>query len=322
MAALKRILKWTAIILAALFILLSILPYLIPLQQLTGNRHELVYDDSEFSLIDGIEMHYRRFAGGDGRGAPVLLIHGLGGSTFSWRYTAPALEQEGYLVIAVDLPGFGLSERRAGLEHSSVGRAEHLWALLEKLEPGEKWHLVGHSMGGATVTAMALQEPEKVNSLTLAAGALAEFEPSLVAFLLRYPPVSRWVRVLGPRLLFRESWVEQALLSAYGRQPTADEVKGYYLPLTLENTDAVFVDLINTAPAPLLDRVGELDIPVLCLWGDDDAWVPLEQGERLVRLFPRAELVIITEEGHCPMETSPDQFNPALLDFLEADKSR
>jgi len=322
MAAIKRILKWTAIILAALFILLSFLPYLIPLEPLTGSRHEQAFNNSEFSAVNEIEMHYRRFAGADAGEPHVLLIHGLGGSTFSWRYTAPALEKEGFPVVAVDLPGFGLSERRAGLEHSSIERAKILWALLDKLEPGISWHLVGHSMGGATVTAMALQEPDKVYSLTLAAGALAEFEPSIFTSLLRYPPVSRWVRVLGPRFFFRESWVEQALLSAYGRQPTVEEVKGYYYPLTLENTDVVFVDLINRSPAPLLNRVGELNIPVLCIWGEDDAWVPIEHGQRLVRLFPRSELVVIEDEGHCPMETSPDRFNTALINFLEADKSR
>lgn len=322
MAALKRILRWTAIILAALFIISSVLPYLIPLQPLTGSRHELAYDNSEFAVINGIEMHFRRFAGADTGKPHLLLIHGLSGSTFSWRYTAPALEKEGFPVIAVDLPGFGLSERRAGLEHSSVERAKSLWVLLDKLEPEMKWHLVGHSMGGATVTAMTLQEPEKVHSLTLVAGALAEFESSIFTLLLRYPPVSRWVRVLGPRFFFRESWVEQALLSAYGRQPTVEEVKGYYYPLTLENTDVVFVDLINRAPVPLLDRVGELNIPVLCIWGEDDTWVPLENGQRLARLFPRAELVVIAEEGHCPMETSPDRFNAHLIDFLETYKSR
>lgn len=322
MAVLKRILKWSAIILAALFVLVSILPYLIPLQPLTGSRHEQAFNNSEFSEVNGIEMHYRRFGGADAGEPHVLLVHGLGGSTFSWRYTAPALEKEGFPVIAVDLPGFGLSERRAGLEHSSVERAKSLWVLLDELEPGIKWHLVGHSMGGATVTAMALQEPDRVYSLTLAAGALAEFEPSVFTSLLRYPPVSRWVRVLMPRFLFKESWVEQALLSAYGRQPTVEEVKGYYYPLTLENTDVVFVDLINREPVPLLDRIGELNIPVLCIWGEDDSWVPLENGQRLVRQFPRADLVVIAEEGHCPMETSPDQFNAALIDFLKANKSR
>ncbi len=307
---------------SALFILLSLLPYIIPLQLPGGSRHELAYDNSEFADIEGVELHFRRWVGDDDSAVNVLLVHGLGGSTFTWRYTAPVLQVEGYRVTAVDLHGFGLSERQAGLEHNSEARAERLWLLLEKLYPKGQWHLVGHSMGGGTVTAMALQEPGKVKSVTLAAGALAEFEPSLFTLLLKYPPVSRWIRVLGPRLLFSESWVEQALASAYGRQPTAEEIEGYYYPLTIEDTDVVFVDLIKTAPAPLLDRVGELDMPVLCIWGEDDAWVSLEQGEKLIQLIPHAELAVIAEEGHCPMETSPDLFNTALLDFIKTAGSR
>lgn len=316
----KRLLKKAFICLLALFILLSLIPYLIPLQQLSGTRREQAFPDSNFTEIDEIELHYRHWGDNSGEEKNILLVHGLGASTFSWRYTAPYLEAAGYRVIAVDLPGFGLSERKKGLEHSADARAELLWSLLDSLDPGEKWHLIGHSMGGATVTAMVLQQPDRVNSLTLAAGALAVFEPSVWNALLKYPPLGRWFRVLGPRLLLNEKRVERFLSSAYGRQPSPAEVQGYYLPLKIKETDAVLVDLINTAPVPLLDRVGTLTLPVLCIWGEDDSWIPLERGRELVRLIEGAELVVLPLEGHCPMETSPDLFNRELLLFLEAIK--
>ncbi len=300
-----------------LFALLSMIPYLIPPQQLSGNRRELAYPNSNFSEAGEIELHYRYWGDNGGEERNILLVHGFGASTFSWRYTAPYLEAAGYRVIAVDLPGFGFSERKKGLEHSADARAELLWLLLDLLDPGEKWHLIGHSMGGATVMAMALQQPDRVNSLTLAAGALAVFEPSVWNALLKYPPLGRWFRVLGTRFLLNEKRVEMLLSSAYGRQPSGEEIQGYYLPLKLEETDAVLVDLINTAPVPLLDRVGSLTLPVLCIWGEDDTWIPLERGRELVSLIEGAELVVLPAEGHCPMETSPDLFNRELLLFLE-----
>ncbi len=312
----KRLLKWTSLFLVALFVLLSLIPYLIPLQRLRGNRQEQAYSKSYFVGADGIELHYREWNGSTAEARNILLVHGLGGSTFSWRYTAPALQEKGFRVIAVDLPGFGLSERKAGLDHSAEARAKLLWSFLETLDPGTQWNLVGHSMGGATVAAMALQQPERVNSLTLAAGALTHFEPSISTSLLKFPPLSRWFRVLA-RLLLTENRVEQLLSSAYGRQPIAEEIHGYYLPLTIENTDAVLMDLINTAPMPLLDRVGALTIPVLCIWGEDDTWVPLTQGRELARLITGAELIVLPNEGHCPMETAPGLFNEKLFRFLE-----
>ena len=309
--------KHTLLILAVLFIIISLIPYLIPLQQLGGTRQEQAYSNSIFAEVDGIELHYRWWGDKSGGEANILLVHGLGGSTFSWRYTAPALETDGYRVIAVDLPGFGLSERKEGFDHSADARAKLLWSLLDLLAPGEKWHLVGHSMGGATVAAMTLQKPEQVISITLAAGALAVFEPSMLNTLVKYPPFGRWFRVFAPRILLTEDRVEQLLLSAYGRQPTLKEIEGYYLPLTIKNTDAVLVDLIYTAPMPLLDRVRTLKTPVLCIWGEDDAWVPLEHGHKLAGLLKDARLVILPAEGHCPMETSPEIFISELLNFFE-----
>ncbi len=313
----KLMFKWFLFSLAAIFVLFSLLPYFIPLQQMMGARYELAYENSEFNEVEGVEIHFRQWKESEQDRVNILLVHGLGGSTFSWRHTFPALSTEGYRVIAVDLPGFGLSERREGLEHSAAARAGQLLFLLEELYPGEKWHLVGHSMGGAVVTAMAIQEPHIFKSITLVAGALSGSEPSPFNFLLQYPPASRWIRVLGPRLLFNETRFEQILASAYGREPSAEETEGYYLPLTIENTDIVLVDLIKRVPESLLSRLDALVLPVILIWGENDAWVPLEQGKILAELIPGSELVIIEGEGHCPMETSPERFNAILTDFLE-----
>lgn len=312
----KTIFKGLLYFLLILFVFLSILPYLIPTAQLTGKPLDLAYPESTFTQINSIVLHYREWNGEPEKEHNILLLHGLGGSTFTWRYTAPYLQDNDYRVIAVDLPGFGLSERKSGFDHSAGNRAQVIWALLDQLGPDQKWHLVGHSMGGATVAAMALQKPERTVSVTLAAGALAYFEPSLLSLVYRYPPVNQWVKVLGSYFLLNEERIEGLLASAYGRQPTIEEFTGYYLPLTLYNTDQVMADLFLSAPSPLLDEVGIIDRPVLCLWGEDDTWVPLDRGKELQKLLQNSELVIIPGEGHCPMETAPRLFNDGLLSFL------
>jgi pimeloyl-ACP methyl ester carboxylesterase len=245
-------------------------------------------------------------------------VHGFGGSTFSWRYTATYLVDKGFYVVAADLPGFGLSERVPGYNHTAENRAGYMWALLDELAPGQNWHLVGHSMGGATAAEMALQRPKQTESLTLAAGAVIDSGVTRPGLFLRYPPAARWVRVLSANYFLNESRVEQLLLSAYGRNPSSEEVSGYYLPLTLKNTDRVLVDLLQTGITNPGQRLAELSVPVLCLWGEADAWVPLEQGETAASIIPGAELAVIPGEGHCPMETAPEQFNQLLFEFISA----
>ncbi len=311
-----KILKRTGLILGGLFVIFSLVPYLVSTHDLDEDRHELAYANSDFCEIDGVELHYRRWEGLNGRGENVLLVHGLGASTFSWRYTAPILQEEGFRVVAVDLPGFGLSERKTGLDHSAWARAELLWTFLEQVFPGEKWNLVGHSMGGATVTAMALQKPEETESLVLVAGALVPFEPSLLSAVLGYPPAARWTRVIGSRWLADESRVEELLASAYGEQPTEHELSGYYLPLNVKGTDAVWPDLLKTAPDPLIDHLGDLRMPVLCIWGEEDSWVPVEQAFLIHSLIAYSELIVMPGEGHVPMETAPDRFDKKLADFI------
>lgn len=314
----KRHFKNILSVVFVIFLLISIVPYLIPLKASNTDISDLAYENSSFSEIGQAELHYRSWMPGDASKGNVLLVHGFGASTFSWRYTAPYLAEKGYYVVAADLPGFGLSERVPGYNHTAENRAEYMWKLLDELAMGQSWHLVGHSMGGATVAEMALQRPAQTDSLTLAAGAVIDMGVTRPNFLLRYPPAARWVRVLSSNYFLTESRVAQLLVSAYGRTPSSEEVRGYYLPLTVEGTDRVLIDLLQTGITTPGQKLAELAMPVLCLWGEADAWVPLEQGETAAAIIPGAELVVIPGEGHCPMETAPESFNRELYEFIRA----
>jgi len=296
---LKRILLITAKVLLLLLIILSIIPYLLPLRELKGSATELTYDNSSFATVNKLVFHYRYWPGSDDFRGNVLLVHGFGASTFSWRYTAPFLAARGYNVYALDLPGFGLSGRQSGINHSSLARAENSWILLEELAPNSRWHLVGHSMGGATAAEMALLQPDQTESLTLAAGAVLDRPVTRSSYIFKYPPVKRWVRFLSTRFFLTENRVEQLLYSAYGRQPSAEEREGYYRPLTISGTDLVLAEVLQRGITTPGRRLSGLDLPVLCIWGEEDVWVPLEQGREAARIISGAELEIIPGEGHC-----------------------
>jgi len=309
-----RGLKLIGLVVIGLLIILSIIPYLLPLQELPGKEFEPLYDSSAVLAVEGVKLHYRQWAEEGSEG--VLLVHGFSGSTFSWRYTALALAEEGYRVIAVDLPGFGLSERNLNFSPTADHRAELLWSLLESLDSGSDWHLVGHSMGGGVVAAMALQRPDQVQSVTLAAGAIPAAGRGRSSWIFHYPPLGRAVRHLATRVLLSEENVERALASAYGRAPTKDEFEGYYRPLLIKDSDAALVEMLKTRERDLLSDLADLQTPVLLIWGEEDEWVRLEEGYKLNSLLKRAELVVLEGEGHCPMETAPQKFNSSLLQFL------
>jgi len=309
-----RVLKLIGAVIFAILIILSVIPYLLPLKELPGRPFEPLYDNSGIMSIEGTDLHYRQW--GEESAEGVLLVHGFSGSTFSWRFTAPALAADGYRVIAVDLPGFGLSERDLSFTPTAAKRAELLWPLLESLDSGSIWHLVGHSMGGGVVAAMALQRPEQVQSVTLAAGAIPAAGRGRTSWVFHYPPLGRSVRHLATRVFLTEENVERALASAYGRVPTKYEFEGYYRPLLIKDSDAALVKMLKTRERNLMSELEDFQKPVLLIWGEEDAWVQLEEGYKLLSLLQNSELVVLAGEGHCPMETAPQEFNDFLLKFL------
>ncbi len=299
--------------------------FLFPLESTAENNEieELRFDNSHFMMIEGVELHYRIWQP-EAQSAigHILLIHGLGGSTFSWRSVAPHLAERGYLVLAVDLPGFGLSQRKPAVRQSHENRASLMWSLLKKLDITGSWHLVGHSMGGGTGIAMALQKPFDTTSLTLVSGSISR-EGSRISSLFFQ---SRLLRNLTGRVIERffltRKRIESFLTSAYGREPTPEEVEGYYRPLKLENTYLTMTSLLRRyqTDVDLNRKVTKITVPTLCLWGEGDEWVPLIKGEELTQKIPDARLVIIDEAKHCPMETHAELFNQQLIDFLQGNQ--
>ncbi len=283
------------------------------------------FPESAEIVIDGVRLHYRVWTPDGPSKANVLLVHGLGGSTFSWRYTAPHLAAQGYTTVSVDLPGFGYSDRARGLDHSQQNRSSLLWKLLDHVESQlvnnpegpQIWNLVGHSMGGGTITAMAHSRPEHTRSLAYAAGSVFRQPPRSAGFLFRIPVISSLLAHLARFFLLTENRITDTLTSAYGRTPTADEITGYLAPLKLPGTETALLDITSSQGEPVETYLPHIQAPALLIWGAEDTWVPLSEGEQLAAALPQAELHSIPGSSHCPMETHPEIFNKLLTDFLK-----
>lgn len=297
---------------------LSLLPYLLS-DGADGEMPEQPFADSRFAEIAGQRLHYRvREPAGTAEGS-VLLIHGMAGSSFSWRENVGALADAGYRVVTLDLPPFGYSERRAPAD-AGTDYAELVSGLLASEFPAAgDWVLVGHSMGASAIAAVAATTDIPLRGLVFVGGthetADARGDPNVISrTVFAYPPVQRWIATVAGRRMLHEEGLGRALASAYGREPEQDEVHGYLEPLQIAGTPRAFVRKLMQPQTVALEHTA--GVPGLVIWGEGDEWVPVSSGRRLAENRPDTRMEIIDGAGHSPMETHPEAFNRLLLDFL------
>lgn len=247
----------------------------------------------------------------EGSGEPVILLHGFGESLLSWRAVFDRLAGR-MDVVAVDLPGFGLSDKPAS-GYSTDSLALIVLRAMDALGMERAW-VVGHSLGGAVATAVAANAPTRVRGLVLVApaivparwtepdGALASGGAEAVrAVISRYEAVrARFLSVHDPAWLAED---EGAL--AY---TTASD------PAYLVSTDAVLKEFDFTYLTPTVAR--RLTMPLMLFWGELDTTVPVSMGRRLIPLLPHAEFVSLPRTWHRPQVERPDEVAAAIESFL------
>ena len=167
----KKILKIVLAILLSVVLLFCVLPYAFPVNERTLSPGEKPFANSLFTSPENVTIHYRVFEPAtDSCKGNILLIHGFCGSTFSWRKNADTFAAHGYRVVAVDIPGYGFSDRTQGINHAATYNARLLWPLLDSVDTA-KWIITGHSMGAGTALAMASLRPLSTEGVILVDGA-------------------------------------------------------------------------------------------------------------------------------------------------------
>ena len=318
-------LKATLIILGLFALLALVGPFLVPVPTLeTVPAARLAEPDSRFAQVEspglgGLTVHYKA----SGEGEPhLLLLHGFGGSTFSWQEVLGALPGT---ALAFDRPGFGLTERplrsewrRGGNPYTPAAQADLVVAFMDALEL-HRAVLVGSSAGGTLALRVALAHPERVAGLVLADAAVYEGggAPNWVRPLLYTPQVDR----LGP-LVARQFGGEPGLdflRTAYADPDrlTDEDIAGYQRWTQADNWDAALWELIKASrTASLEPQLGNIRVPTLVLTGQEDVLVLPEQSEQLAEALPNAEFVSLENCGHLPQEECPGAFVEAVEGWL------
>ena len=267
------------------------------------------FDNSRFETLQGVPVHVRHWpAAGTATGCPVLLVHGFGGSTFSFRELAPALAAAGHEVWAIDLPAYGYSARTPF--PGTAGAALAPWLAAK----GRGWCLLGHSMGTRVVAELVQARPADVASVVYLAGnpiPSAKELRSRERF--KSPRLRRWLAGLVESRYLRAEKIGELLAKAYGRAATDAEVAGYLTPLAQPGTALAIMNGYAAQWPATPTGAALAGVPTLILWGENDAWVKPEVADRLQSALPSARRVTIAGAGHCPMETHVAQTLDAVL---------
>ncbi len=272
--------------------------------------------------IHGHDVSYRMA----GEGPTVLLIHGIAGSSTTWRAVMPALAEH-YTVIAPDLLGHGQSAKPRG-DYSLGAYASGIRDLLTVLEK-ERVTLVGHSLGGGVAMQFAYQFPEWAERLVLvASGGLGkEVSPLLKAVTL---PGAEYVLplLLHPRIREAAEW-PGTVAKRVGWHPGVNltEVWRSYTTLTDRHAQMAFVNTVRSVIDVAGQRVSAHDrlylasaVPTLIVWGDHDRIIPVAHAYRAAEAIPGARLEILEGAGHFLPWRDADRFLAVLEDFLKSTK--
>lgn len=252
--------------------------------------------------VDGIRLFIRETGEGS---VPLLMIHGFLESSDNFQLNINELSKE-FNVIAVDLPGFANSDKDIKIDYSR----EHLALLLNRMmnQLGyDTYSLLGHSLGGEIALHIAIENPSSVDSLILvdAAGYQSNQHKSLPPWLvenifLSYP-MQKYLLQLS--LYNKELWNKDLFMKAYAYNAKIPGVSFMKFSRDNRNTD-------------LTDRIKEIKVPVLILWGADDRLIPVSDAERFHQDISNSENEIFAHCGHLPFVEYPDRFNKSVAEFL------
>jgi pimeloyl-ACP methyl ester carboxylesterase len=276
-----------------------------------------------------VQLHGHRVVyriGGDdlASGRPVLLlVHGMAGSSTTWREVMPALAQR-YTVIAPDLPGHGESDKPRQ-DYSLGAHANVLRDLLIALGIDHAT-IVGHSLGGGVAMQLAYQHPQYCERLVLASSGGLGQDVSWMLRALTLPGVEYLTPVLFPSFVRNAgNTISRRLRSLGLRAPRVEEQWRSYVSLTDQETRHAFLRTLRAVVDAGGQSVSAHDrlylasrLPTLILWGERDRIIPVAHAHDAHAAMPGSRLVLFAESGHFPHTEEPARFVEAVVELVDS----
>jgi pimeloyl-ACP methyl ester carboxylesterase len=279
-----------------------------------------------------LDLHGDRIAyrdSGDAGGAEtLLLVHGMSGSSATWRHIMPALA-EGRRVVAPDLLGHGQSDKPRG-DHSLSASAVWLRDFLDALKIA-RVTVVGHSLGGGIAMQFAHQHRDRCDRVVLIGSAGLGRGPSWMLRALAAPGAEYLLPAVTPRPVLTAGNAVRGWLAGAGvRSQRGAQLWSAYSKLSDADTRHAVLSTVRSAAdvrgqaaASALDRPQpSSQMPVLLLWGAQDRVVPVADGHAAHRVLPNSRLEVLPAAGHAPHVEVPDEVVDLIEDFLATTERR
>ncbi len=262
------------------------------------------------TVVDGVRWRSREI---EGQGEPLVFLHGLLASSASWQDVLAGCSS-GRPAIAVDLPGFGCSDRPWPHDYTVAGQARSLLRFFDA-RGIRRAVLVGNSLGGALALYLAVEHPERVAALVLVDPATPQARIPWTVRLVRAPLLGEAALALALRP-FVSVWLKRGLYARASRV-TDREIDDAWRPLKIRGTRRAALAAIRTDPLAYRGLEARVRVPTLVVWGERDRLLPACEGEHVRSRIAGSELLIIPGAGHLPQREQPEAFARALAEFLE-----
>jgi pimeloyl-ACP methyl ester carboxylesterase len=276
----------------------------VPVAQVAGQ-------EARFVKVGSLTIHYEK----TGQGSPLVLVHGFAGSTFTWRRLVPLLADR-FTVYALDLPGFGLSDKPADFNYDMRNQGRLVLGFMDSL--GLKTALLaGHSMGGVVAACAAIQAPGRIERLALIEpGFYYSGTPAFLSHL--FFPLDR----LMARLFYTKKFCSSFLKNSfYDMSQVTDEVlAAYMVPATTPGAVEALTSMYKYAGDSYAGITGAIICPTLIVWGENSRKATmaekLQTAVRIQREIKGSQLVRVPQCGHYVQEEKPAELARALGDFF------
>ena len=256
------------------------------------------------------ELKVRYLESGKGKNRHILFIHGLGSAADRWMKIPDVLSTD-FHSIAIDLPGFGESDKPAKIDYTIDQFRRFIISFLKKISiHNEQTNLIGHSLGGYIASEIAIQNQNYVKKLVLidSSGMLDKPTPILEEYFeAAMNPTKDNVRKAFEKMVADPSRIPSQLVNGFIRRINMPNAKHAF-----EST------LANSATTQIgLNRLRQINnIPTLILWGVHDKVIPLEHSKFFKDAITNSRLEVIDDAGHAPFAEKPDQVCELLRNFL------
>jgi len=237
----------------------------------------------------------------------VMFVHGLGASAERWETVIPYFK-ENYRVIALDLPGFGLSDKPS-IDYTIDFFVKTLSEFIIKL--GIKNNvMIGSSLGGQITTEFAISEPQLINKMILVSpsGVVNYSTPALDAYI---------AAAISP--IQKNVMNAFSMMGGLNKEVESKTVTEFIQRLNMPNAKKAFLSAImsNKESKITCEKLANVSVPSLVIWGDSDPVIPKENADLFFSCIKNCKFTEMKKCGHTPFVDEPEKFSKIILEFLK-----